>query len=195
MQSIRVDTSVADWPQMQTKKTAVSIRRATHADAATIAEMGSRLLPVAHPGALPPADMNLYLNQSFNVNQITQELRDPAARFLLAEFGRRAAGMVKISPATPPVAGLGRRPVELSRLYLNPGWIGKGVGSALMRHALTAAAGAGYDVCWLSVWTKNDRAQAFYRRWGFARCDTVHYPIGRSEIAMLVMAYPFTLKR
>ena len=183
------NTSGLSWPQIQAKSTAVSIRRATIADAATIADMGRRLLPVAHADALPATDMNLYVGQSFNLAQIRSELSDLTARFWLAENSRAAAGMIKMAPAPLPTAGPGQWPVELSRLYLKPNWIGKGVGSALMQQALTQAADAGHDVCWLMVWAGNGRALDFYRRWGFIVTDTVNYPVGHSQLAAYVMTY------
>jgi ribosomal protein S18 acetylase RimI-like enzyme len=36
-----------------------------------------------------------------------------------------------------------------------------------MRELLEAARGAGHETMWLGVWEHNERALAFYRKWGF----------------------------
>lgn len=173
--------------QLRPRQTAVSIRRATTADAQIIAEMGHRLVAAAHAGALPTMDMNRYLRQAFNLPQVKDEMRQPGSSFFLAEENRNVGGMVKISAGFPPVAGLGQRPVELSRLYLNPNWIGKGVGTALVQHVLSQAKNTGHDICWLMVWTGNHRAIKFYRRWQFAIADKINYPIGHSILPAYLM--------
>ena len=187
MQSLSPYTNESQWHYRRASGTAVSIRRATLTDAATITDMGNRLIPAAHDGALPAVDMNLYLRQSFNLCQVRAELRQPTTRFFLAETEQGTAGMVKINQAMSPVAGLGRQPVELSRLYLNPGWIGKGVGSILMQYALSQAAKAKHDICWLMVWTGNRRALAFYQRWNFRIAQTLNHPVGQSTLPAHVM--------
>ena len=169
------------------KKPAVTIRRATTADASTVANMGRRLLPAAHQGALPPADLNLYVQKSFTLAYVAKELQHPNVNFWLAEIGREAAGMVKMEPALMPGTGWCENPIELSRLYLESQWIGQGVGSTLMRHALKQAAQAGHDICWLMVWSKNYRAIDFYRRVGFNLADTLHYPVGQSFLPAHIM--------
>ena len=173
--------------QLRPRQTAVSIRSATAADAHIIAEMGHRLVAAAHANALPATDMNRYLNRAFNVFQVKDELRQPDNCFYLAEENQNVAGMVKISAGFPPVAGLGQRPVELSRLYLNPNWIGKGVGTALVQHVLSQAKSTGHDICWLMVWTGNHRAIKFYRRWRFAIADKINFPTGHSNLPAYLM--------
>ena len=136
---------------------------------------------------MPAADLNLYVRCSFNLAQVTAELNKPQTHILLAEYGQQVAGMVKISPNPSPIPGLGQRPVELSRLYLNPHWIGKGVGAALTQQGLALAGRLGYDLCWLAVWTKNRRAQAFYRDFGFSTVGSIAYTAGQSQIDMYIM--------
>lgn len=165
-----------------------TIRRATIADVKTISDMGRRLLPAAHAGAFPAGDLNLYLRQAFEPDRVRSEICDPAACFWLARRGERVAGMVKMRAAHSPLDGLGNRPVELSRLYLETRFIGRGVGSALMEHALATAAAEGHDLCWLLVWTGNERAERFYQRWNFRVVEQRRYPVGRTRLPVYLMA-------
>ncbi|WP_420645004.1 GNAT family N-acetyltransferase [Candidatus Leptofilum sp.] len=171
------------------ERTAVSIRPATQADAATIATMGYHLVAAAHKGALPSADMNLYLHQAFSFTQINNELAQQDGRFYLAETPQEVVGMVKLNPGSPTNINFGDAPVELSRLYLKQAWIGQGVGTALMQHALAQAIQNQHDVCWLMVWAGNQSALAFYKRWHFTIADSVRYPVGRSSLPAYLMVH------
>ena len=53
---------------------------------------------------------------------------------------------------------------ELLRLYVQQPFIGRGIGSALLRSAERLAADAGASVLWLTAWVHNQRARGFYAR-------------------------------
>ena len=57
---------------------------------------------------------------------------------------------------------------EIIALYLYPQFVRRGVGSALMREALDQLKTAGFTRCYLHVLDTNERAQAFYRTFGFS---------------------------
>jgi ribosomal protein S18 acetylase RimI-like enzyme len=46
-------------------------------------------------------------------------------------------------------------------------WLSRGVGAALMRACISQAQQKGFQSIWLGVWQRNERAYAFYRKWGF----------------------------
>ena len=169
-------------------KPMTAVRPAMPGDESTIIELGKTLLPAAHIGSLATDDMNIFVDNTFNYPRISQELTDPNVRYGLVEDGRSPIGMVKMSRGLPPAANLGRRPVELSRLYVQPKWIGKGAGSRLMQWTLNQMAMQGFDICWLLVWTGNVNAQNFYQRWGFSIADTVTLSIGQSQVQMNLMS-------
>ena len=58
-------------------------------------------------------------------------------------------------------------PAELLRLYVQQPFIGKGIGSALLRSAEHNAVEAGAQVFWLTAWVHNQRARAFYASQGY----------------------------
>ncbi|QQA41685.1 GNAT family N-acetyltransferase [Pelagovum pacificum] len=89
------------------------------------------------------------------------------ARITVADTGH-ATGT---GPASPDlhtgVAGfLARRDGEIPALYLDPGWRGQGIGSALLKQAMS-------ETVQLSLWTfrANDGAIAFYTRHGFREVE------------------------
>lgn len=75
------------------------------------------------------------------------------------------AGTCSCCPArSPEMAGWG----EVVSLYLKPAYWGRGLGVPLLGAALDELAGQGYLSVYLWVLKGNLRAQAFYRRQGFA---------------------------
>jgi ribosomal protein S18 acetylase RimI-like enzyme len=65
--------------------------------------------------------------------------------------------------------------------------MGKGVGAPLMRACLEEAARRGYDAIWLGVWERNERAQEFYRKWGFEEAGTQAFQLGAEMQTDLLM--------
>ena len=146
----------------------VQIRRADSSDAELLAELGARTFTETFAAENTPEDMGAYLAQSFTTARLSEELADPKAVFLLAFVEGEAAGYAKLYQGEPPPCVEGESPVELARLYVLRKWLGGGVGGALMQRCLDEARASGSRVMWLGVWEKNFRAQAFYRKWGFA---------------------------
>jgi ribosomal protein S18 acetylase RimI-like enzyme len=46
----------------------------------------------------------------------------------------------------------------------------------------------GYETLWLGVWEHNERAQAFYRKWGFMQVGYKKFTIGSDVQHDFVMA-------
>jgi ribosomal protein S18 acetylase RimI-like enzyme len=51
----------------------------------------------------------------------------------------------------------------------------------------------GCDTIWLDVWEENERARAFYARWGFADVGTQAFRLGRDIQRDLLMQRPVRL--
>jgi ribosomal protein S18 acetylase RimI-like enzyme len=65
-------------------------------------------------------------------------------------------------------------------ILVDPAFRGKGVGSALLRHAIEACRGK-FEVIRLSVFSANSRAQQLYRRFGFEVCGHVPRAVRRGS--------------
>ncbi|OCI30498.1 GNAT family N-acetyltransferase [Oerskovia enterophila] len=90
------------------------------------------------------------------------------------------------------VAVVGDEPtVELSKIYVHPDSQGTRVASDLMRAALDAAPGLVADrAVWLGTNGENARAQAFYRKHGFAVAGSRTYVVGGESHDDVVMVRP-----
>ena len=145
----------------------VTIRRANREDAGLLADLGARTFAQTFGTDNTPENMAAYIAASFNLAQQTAELTDPASTFLIAEIDGVTAGYAKLHTGEPAEGVDGPKPVELVRLYVSREWLGRGVGEVLMRACMNEARQAGHQTIWLGVWERNDRAQAFYRKWNF----------------------------
>jgi diamine N-acetyltransferase len=67
-------------------------------------------------------------------------------------------------------------------------WHGRGVAQTLMEATIEAAAARGTGTIWLSVWERNHRAQAFYRKRGFEDRGERAFILGNDRQTDRVMA-------
>ena len=171
----------------------LSFRRATAADHVLLAEIGAETFADTFAADNTPENMAAYLAASFSPEKQAAELADPACRFLLAEVEGVVAGYAKLKfePAPPEVGGA--RPMEISRFYARRAWVGQGLGARLMQACLDEAAQAGCDVVWLDVWSRNPRAIAFYRKWGFEIVGNAIFVVGDDPQEDYLMARPARL--
>ncbi|MEJ7848794.1 MAG: GNAT family N-acetyltransferase [Pyrinomonadaceae bacterium] len=132
-------------------------------------------------------DLASYMRQAFSLEQITKELTDAKTLFLLAEIEGKLAGYAKlifgnVEPEITP-----GKPVELSRLYSQQKFLGKGVGQALMDACFERAKDNSCDVMWLGVWEYNPRAQRFYEKHGFYEVGKHTFQLGSDPQTDLLM--------
>lgn len=147
----------------------ISIRPATLEDARPLTNLSYTTFwdAFAHHPKNAPDDLAHYMRQAFSVEQITNELEDPQAIFLIAEIEGEMAGYAKLVTGNIEPGITAERPIELNRLYSQQKFLGKGVGQALMDACFERAKQNDNDVMWLGVWEYNPRAQRFYEKNGF----------------------------
>ena len=141
----------------------------------------------AHHPKNAPDDLNHYMRQAFNLEQIAGELADPNSIFLIAEIDRKPAGYAKLIRNSTEEGITAERPIELSRLYSHQEYIGKGVGQTLMDACFARARAEGCDVMWLGVWEYNPRAQRFYEKNGFRVVGSHTFQLGADPQTDLLM--------
>lgn len=157
------------------------IRKAGKADARLLADIGMQAFRDAFGPQNDPEDMAAYLKLSFSVGIQAKEIAEPGSTFLIVERGQVPVGYARLYDCLPPDCVKSGHPLELVRFYILQPWIGQGLGSLLMQQCIDFAQAQGYDAIWLSVWTKNPRAIAFYRRWEFEVAGTAHFQLGRDR--------------
>jgi diamine N-acetyltransferase len=168
---------------------ALTIRDATPDDAKLLTDLAYTTFwdAFAHHPKNAPDDLNYYMRQAFNVEQISAELDDPKNIFLIAEIDGEAAGYSKIIVDNIEPGITAERPVELSRLYSHQKHLGKGVGQKLMDACFERAVAEDRDVMWLGVWEYNPRAQRFYEKNGFRVVGSHVFQLGKDSQTDLLM--------
>jgi GNAT superfamily N-acetyltransferase len=139
--------------------------RSTEADA--LASLGASTLQAAFERDVPREHLGPYLAASFTPEAAAADLRDPRVQMLVAEERGELVGYAKLHIGPAPDCVCGESSIELVRMYLAPAWYGRGIGDELMTHCFGVAHARDCDVVWLKVWDRNERARAFYQRWGF----------------------------
>lgn len=130
-------------------------------------------------------DLALFLS-GFSVEDWARELADPGLAFRVAEADGRLAGYAKLGPVALPVEPAGPA-AELRQFYLLKPWHGAGIAQALMDWVLETARARGAAELYLSVFTENHRARAFYARYGFEEVGPYIFRVGNHEDRDIIM--------
>lgn len=172
----------------------IKIRKATITDAEMMAALASRTFWDAfhkHPKNAPQ-DMADYMSKAFNLEQIQTEINDENNIFLLAEIENSPAGYAKLVIGSIEEPIIASKPIELSRLYAEQAFIGKGIGQKLMDECFIIAEKLECDVMWLGVWEYNPRAQRFYEKQGFEVVGQHIFQLGTDAQTDLLMVRKLT---
>ena len=95
-------------------------------------------------------------------------LADPRRGFLVAERADHLLGFAQLTHGqTHPLLPPGAQAAELSRLYVQRPFLGRGIGKELLARAETLAAAEGAEILWLTAWTGNAHALRFYEAQGY----------------------------
>jgi ribosomal protein S18 acetylase RimI-like enzyme len=156
----------------------LQLRHATAEDAVLIADISRQTFYETFASNNTPEDMEKFLSEQFTRGKLILEVGTFNNTFLLAYADEKVAGYAKLREAwSPPMLGT-RNTMEIARLYALTSMIGKGVGSFLMESSLNIAREKGKEIVWLGVWEKNQRAIAFYHRWGFEKFAETDFLLG-----------------
>ncbi|MDV2997068.1 MAG: Spermidine/spermine N(1)-acetyltransferase [Chroococcidiopsis sp. SAG 2025] len=177
----------ANQPQHVAGKASIAVRRATQADTSTLTELGARTIRQTYGAAFSPEVLDRYNSEALNTEQIKADLANPEIVYFLATVNHQVVGYAKLQTTPTPGAIADTHPIELVRLYLDSRWIGQGIGAKLMQTVLDFAVNHGFQTCWLRVLEGNERAIAFYRRWGFVEVGSETYPAGDVSVTVLLM--------
>ncbi len=153
----------------------ITVRKAAKADAELIADLSRTTFYQTFAKDNTEADMDLFMNEQFTREKLMKEVEEDAGIFLLAYHNNEALGYarMRIDNKLKDEAA-----VEIARIYAVDKAIGKGVGKALMQTCLQIAEEIHMKAVWLGVWEKNQRAIAFYEKWGFVKFGEHQFLLG-----------------
>ncbi len=166
----------------------VTIRLASVEDTALLAKLGAETFTQAFHEKVRSADLSAYVTHNFNIKQLFSEMDNPRSMFFIASMQHEAIGYAKLYAGPTPDGVPAQPAIELARLYVLKARWGSGVGAALMKECLTVAHQKKYTAIWLSSWKRNDRANAFYQKWGFEAVGNQTFTIGSDVQEDFIMA-------
>jgi GNAT superfamily N-acetyltransferase len=164
------------------------VRKAQPADAARLSAFGRRVFHDTFAPDNNPADLEAYLESAYTGPRQLAEILDPGIVTLLLEIDGTLAAFAQLRSAANGDGVAGAHPIELWRFYVDPSWHGKGIAARFMKTVEESARSRGADTLWLGVWEKNLRAQAFYRKHGFATVGSHTFVVGTDPQRDLVMS-------
>jgi len=156
----------------------LALRRASIEDAPALAAFASKAFSDTYRTTDDPGEIADYVAEHFNAEAVAEVIRDRASIVLLAELGHRLVGYAVLKSAEAPSCITGTKPIELARFYLGEEFIGKGIGSNLMRLVQREARRLDAGTLWLSVYDRNVRAVRFYERFGFTKVGGKEFLFG-----------------
>ncbi|HEX8626112.1 MAG TPA: GNAT family N-acetyltransferase [Allosphingosinicella sp.] len=154
----------------------ITYRDLTAADAAALAHLHRRSFVETFAHLYRPDDLEAFLAQ-LTEEGFRAELLDGRHRIRFAEADGEPVAFVKLGPITLPVEPT-RPSLEFRQLYVLREWQGAGVAQALSEWAIDQARRLGAEELYLSVFTENHRAKAFYRRYGFTYVGPYRFMVG-----------------
>lgn len=176
------------------------VRTATPDDAPSLARLAALTFPLACPPGTSPQAIAEHVAVQLSPDRFRAWAASAEHVLLVADAhgsGRdgRLVGYALLVRAVPDDADVARavgpgEAVELSKIYVHPEAQGTGVAAALMTAARDAAAAlAPGRRVWLGTNVLNARAQAFYRKSGFALVGERTYVVGGEEHSDVVMVH------
>jgi len=160
----------------------LTLRSANARDAAALAALGRDSFVAKFGAMYRPEDLRSFLEQSHAEPVVASQIADPEMRIALAERDGALVGYCKLWLGCGwPDHARGEKAIELVQIYTAPGTTGGGIGAALMDWALGEARAFGADEIQLSVWSGNEGAQRFYRRYGFEKIADIDFWVGEQR--------------
>lgn len=156
----------------------VLVRYATREDAPVIAALSRETFYDTFAAQNSREDMEKFMAGQFSTQRLMDQVGAPGNIFLLAFVDDQVAGYVRMLEGFPPAELKELPAIEIARIYASQHVIGKGVGKALMQRCIEIATEKKKRSIWLGVWEKNERAIAFYKKWGFEKFGEHDFVLG-----------------
>lgn len=160
----------------------IIIRPCTTGDAARLSVVAGATFIETYAGIVDGDDLVAHCHSTHAPEAYAGLLADPSRRLFLAvmEPGDAPVGFLLMGEPDLPVE-TGPDDMELTRIYALHRFHGQGLGARLMQTAIDTARAAGKRRLLLAVYSRNDRANAFYRKSGFRKVGERLFHVGVND--------------
>lgn len=149
-----------------------TIRKATADEAQTIRYLAEKTWWVAYSPILEKEQIDYMLNEIYDVEKLTDQLKNHIQTFLLLSEEEKPVAFAAFSPReeNPEV-------YKLHKLYCLPETQGKGYGKVMINEVMNETRKAGKHLLDLNV-NRHNKAKTFYEKMGFEVIYEEDIPIG-----------------
>jgi len=165
----------------------IFIKKATLNDVEKLQAISKQTFYEAFAAVNTEENMLKYLEESFSVEKLTNELSDTNSEFYFASLSHTIIGYLKLNTGSSQTDIKDENALEIERIYVLQEFLGKKVGQLLYQKATEVAKEKKADYVWLGVWEENARAINFYRKNGFAEFDNHIFMLGDDKQRDILM--------
>ncbi len=150
----------------------IIIRSATSAELPLMEQLARKIWPFAYGKILDRKQIEYMIKLMYALPVVQEEVASGIVYELILD-GENPIGFISYGPykADPPT-------IKLHKLYLDPSYHGRGIGSMALQHALASARLAKARFLRLNVNKYNAPAIRAYQRNGFVQVESVKVDIG-----------------
>ena len=158
----------------------INIRRIVAADVPVLAGIARKTFYDTFTGTCSEKDMQGFLAEYYSEERLGREVAIADNYFYFAEIDGKPAGYLQFMEDYSGFPLMQKwKALELKRIYVLQEFHGQGLAARMMDFVMEHARAGQYEVVWLGVWEHNDRAQKFYKKYGFVDSGYTHdFPIG-----------------
>lgn len=156
----------------------IEIKKVTLNDIVLLQKIGRQTFFETFSTRSPDDNMTKYLNESFALEKLTNELKEECSEFYFAILGSHVIGYLKLNTGQAQTELKDNKALEIERIYVLKEFHGKKVGQLLYEEAIRIAEQKKVEYIWLGVWEENLRAISFYTKNGFVGFDKHLFKLG-----------------
>jgi ribosomal protein S18 acetylase RimI-like enzyme len=165
----------------------IIVSEASITDLESIKQIGRETFFETFAESNTEADMTKYLDENFNDDKLTAELKNSDSYFFISWEGKSPIGYMKLNVGQAQTEIRDEVSIEIERIYVKQAYHGKKVGQILYEKALEITHQMKKEYIWLGVWEENPKAIRFYEKNGFIAFDKHIFKMGEDEQIDIMM--------
>lgn len=159
----------------------ISIVKAAEQDVSLLSSIAAQSFIESHGHSANEEDINSYITEKYNPEELKKELRDPANIYHIICYNDKPAGYSKVILNFPPAGSNETNTAKLERIFLLKEFYDLHLGRELLLFNLGLIKENGQSGVWLFVWTGNQRAIDFYKKNGFVIIGSHDFKISENH--------------
>lgn len=158
------------------------IIKASLQHAEVLHELGAETFYASHKDSAAAHEIATYMEKVYNLAAIKKELANPANIYHVIQHEDTVAGFSKIELSMEHPSITLERVSKMDQIYLRDSFHGLKLGAKLMLYNIDYSKSHEQNGMWLVVWTKNNKAIAFYEKFGFRIAATDQFQLTETHL-------------